>query len=94
MPIKTLKELWEFKHSESSVLKARIVENEKKETFLDIRKYVNTEKYTGPTKSGMWIPFEVLNDLIEADVLKKARDYMEDKATPKPRKKNPKKAKK
>lgn len=32
---------------------------------IDIRKFVRTDKYNGPTKSGIWIPVENWTEFIE-----------------------------
>lgn len=43
--------------SESSSIKAELKEY-KGQHAVDIRKYVSSAKYTGPTKSGLWISIE------------------------------------
>lgn len=53
--------------SESSylVVSASKVEGED-DTFIDVRMYRRTDKYTGPTKKGVRIHVEFLEDLIQA----------------------------
>jgi hypothetical protein len=43
--------------SDSSAVVAEVKEY-KGQKAVDLRKHVQTQKYTGPTKSGLWIPVE------------------------------------
>lgn len=50
--------------SETSSIKAELKEY-KGQHAVDLRKYISSAKYTGPTKSGLWIPVEKWADFKE-----------------------------
>ncbi len=50
----------------SDNMEIRVVESDWKDTTgIDIRAYMNSQKYTGPTKKGIRIPKEKINELRE-----------------------------
>lgn len=55
-----------------------IVKDSYKEVYLDIRKWVDTDKYSGPTKQGIMIPKDQVMDMLLSEVLDKAAEAFDE----------------
>lgn len=75
--IKTLKEIAEIEDGPTKKVKLSIVSNGR-DTYLDVRQYVESEKYSGPTKKGIWIDWDTLNTIVNGKLLEKAVEVMDE----------------
>lgn len=61
---KLLKEMDIHRVDEPSSIRVRLMETSDGEKSIDIRKFVSTERYQGPTKSGVFISLSVAELLV------------------------------
>ncbi len=78
MDFSTAKTLYEFEQSEKVTIKFRMVKAGN-DYFLDIRKHLTGEKYTGPTKQGIMLNFECLVNVAGNNIIDEAIDFIDSK---------------
>lgn len=77
MSIEVKKEIAAIDCGQGKFVKAAVVSNGKGRTYLDLRQWMQTEEYTGPTKKGLWLDWETLQRLVDDKVLEKAIETMD-----------------
>lgn len=80
--IKIVKEIAEIPYGPLNTLKVSVVPNGKK-YYLDMRKWEKSEKYSGPTKQGIWLHPEILQNLIDNKILEKGLEEIDEQLSPK-----------
>lgn len=79
--IKTLKTIAILDAGKNQSIKVNIV-LAGKDTYCDIRTWIDSGKYTGPTKKGIWLDWDTLNEIVNDRVLEKAITAMDSLAAP------------
>lgn len=69
MAIKVKKVLAEIGAGNGRTIKLQVVENEKGDKFLDLRQWEDNERYSGPTKKGVWLDAKVISEIRDSDYL-------------------------
>ena len=54
-----------------------------KKCWLDIRKWTKSEKYEGPTKSGIWLTWDIVQTMVNEKIIEKGYEAMDEFAAPK-----------
>ena len=80
MSIEVKKEIAVIDCGQGRYVKAAVVSNGKGRTYLDLRQWLETDDYTGPTKKGLWLDWDTLQKLVDDRVLEKAMEVMDDLA--------------
>ncbi len=76
MPEDELEVIADFKKSDSAYIKASLT-TWKGDLYIDIREFVESERYSGPTKKGVrfnaenWTLFKEMVDKIEEEMVKR-----------------------
>lgn len=74
-------------------IKVRIVDMnaDGKKVVVDIRKWVEGERYSGPTKSGLMLDWDAMNSFVEKDIMMTALAELDKAAHPEKQYKSKKK---
>ncbi len=81
---KEIKVVAEIPSGKNGSIKVRIVDinADGKRVVVDIRKWTDTDKYTGPTKSGLMLDWDAVNKFVEDDLMMTALAELDKAAHP------------
>jgi len=65
----TIEEVAEFPSGKNGSIKVRVVQINGNRFALDIRKWVEGERYTGPTKSGIMLDWDAVNKFFNKGII-------------------------